>query len=70
MAELLDETRTATRTAGRGTDSVDWEAVISEVVVPLVEAGRIDEARSELRALGPPPGGDGSTGHTGQGGTG
>ena len=32
------------------TGSVDWQAVLTESVVPLVEAGRIDEARAVLRA--------------------
>ncbi|MGD0393864.1 MAG: bifunctional precorrin-2 dehydrogenase/sirohydrochlorin ferrochelatase [Acidimicrobiales bacterium] len=62
LCDLLDEARTAIRTAGRTTDSVDWEAVISDLVVPLVESGRIDEARSELLARCRPTGDDGSTG--------
>ncbi len=56
LCDLLDEARTAVRTAGRATDSVDWETVISDLVVPLVESGRIDEARSELLALCRPSG--------------
>ncbi len=51
IAELLDEARVTVRNAGRSTDSVDWEAALSDVLVPLVESGRIDEARSELLAL-------------------
>lgn len=51
IAGLLDEARTALRKAGRSTDSVDWDSAISDLVVPLVESGRIDEARSGLLAL-------------------
>jgi precorrin-2 dehydrogenase/sirohydrochlorin ferrochelatase len=51
VAELLDEARSALMAAGRATGSVDWQAVLSESVVPLVEAGRIDEARAVLRAV-------------------
>lgn len=56
VAGLLEEARAAVREAGRPTDSVDWEAAIADLVVPLVEAGRIDEARSGLLALCSPPG--------------
>ncbi len=65
VAELLEEARHAARAAGRGTDSVDWEAAISELVVPLVEAGRIEEARSGLLALCDPAGDAGPAGATG-----
>jgi precorrin-2 dehydrogenase / sirohydrochlorin ferrochelatase len=50
VAELLEEARVAVKEAGRSTDSIDWEAAIAELVVPLVESGRVDEARSELLA--------------------
>jgi siroheme synthase-like protein len=49
LAGLLDEAREAMRKVGRSTDSVDWDSAISELV-PLVESGRIDEARSRLLA--------------------
>ncbi len=62
MAQLLEEARAAVRSSGRSTDSIDWEAAIAELVVPLVEAGRIDEARSELLARCRPPGGARSAG--------
>jgi precorrin-2 dehydrogenase/sirohydrochlorin ferrochelatase len=51
IAELLDEARSTLMAAGRATGSVDWQAVLTESVVPLVEAGRIDEARAVLRAV-------------------
>ena len=51
LAQLLEEARAALKRSGAPTDSIDWEAVISDLVVPLVEAGRIEEARSELLAL-------------------
>jgi siroheme synthase-like protein len=51
IGELLDEARRSMVAAGRTTDSVDWEAAISDLVAPLVESGRIAEARSALFAL-------------------
>ena len=51
LATLLEEARQALRAEGRPTDSVDWTAVLDEQVVPLVEAGRIDEARAVLGRL-------------------
>jgi precorrin-2 dehydrogenase / sirohydrochlorin ferrochelatase len=51
IAELLDEARSALVATGRSTASVDWQAVLTDSVVPLVEAGRIDEARAVLRAV-------------------
>ncbi len=54
LAELLDEARTALREAGRPTESVPWPTLLDEEVGPLVEAGRIEEARAALRrACGP-----------------
>jgi precorrin-2 dehydrogenase/sirohydrochlorin ferrochelatase len=50
IAGLLEEARRAAQEAGRPTDSIDWEALLDEQVVPLVEAGRIEEAREALRA--------------------
>ena len=50
VAELVDEARAERRGSGRPTDSVDWAALLDDVVLPLVEAGRIDEARAALRA--------------------
>jgi siroheme synthase-like protein len=59
LAELLGEARLALRDAGRPAGSVDWAVVLDEQVVPLVEAGRVAEARSLLLGLGdqgrPPP---------------
>ncbi len=51
IAALLDEARTAMRGAGRPTESVDWVAVLDDQVVPLVAAGRVEEARAALRAV-------------------
>ena len=50
LGALLDEARESIRSEGRSTDSVDWPAVLNEVV-PLVEAGRTDEARAVLSEL-------------------
>lgn len=50
VAGLLDEARSGLQRVGRSTDSVDWDPVISDIV-PMVESGRIDEARSRLVAL-------------------
>jgi siroheme synthase-like protein len=58
LALLLDEARVALANAGRPTDALDWTAVL-QTIVPLVEAGRVDEARallSEAGDLGLPPG--------------
>jgi siroheme synthase-like protein len=49
LAELLDEARTALREAGRPTGSVPWQSLLDQEVGPLVEAGRIEEARAALR---------------------
>jgi precorrin-2 dehydrogenase / sirohydrochlorin ferrochelatase len=51
IAELLDAARAELQAAGRPTGSVDWQAVLTDSVVPLVEAGRIEEARAVLRAV-------------------
>ena len=50
LATLLDEARAEARASGRPTDSVDWAALVDDHVLPLVEAGRVDEARTALRA--------------------
>jgi siroheme synthase-like protein len=50
VAALLDEARSEVRAAGRSTDSVDWATLLEVQVLPLVEAGRVDEARAALRA--------------------
>ncbi len=51
IASLLEEARQTLRAAGRPTDSIDWPAVLDEQLVPLVEAGRIDEARAAIGQL-------------------
>ena len=49
VATLVEEARAEVRAAGRATDSVDWSGLLDLVVLPLVEAGRVDEARAALR---------------------
>jgi siroheme synthase-like protein len=56
-AALLDEARSEARASGRPTDSVDWATLLEAHVIPLVEAGRVDEARAALRADWPEHGG-------------
>jgi siroheme synthase-like protein len=51
LAMLLDEARRDLQASGRPTDSVDWMAVIDQQVVPLVDDGRIEEARALLRRI-------------------
>src|SRR5664280_2906023 len=55
---LLEEARRALQRAGRPTGSVDWAAVLDHQVVPLVEAGRLQEARAVLLGLCGPMGSD------------
>jgi precorrin-2 dehydrogenase/sirohydrochlorin ferrochelatase len=50
VAALLDEARSEVRASGRSSDSVDWATLLEVHVLPLVEAGRVDEARAALRA--------------------
>jgi siroheme synthase-like protein len=56
LVSLLEEARAALREAGRPTDSVPWSDLLDHTLVPLVEAGRIDEARARLLALCRPEG--------------
>ena len=49
VAILIEEARAEVRASGRATDSVDWSEQLDQVVLPLVEAGRVDEARAALR---------------------
>lgn len=51
IATLLEEARRSLRATGRRSDSIEWAAVLDDQVVPLVEAGRIDEARAVLGQL-------------------
>ncbi len=51
IAGLLDEARATLLRSGRSADSVDWAAALDTTVVPLVESGRIGEARAALAAL-------------------
>jgi siroheme synthase-like protein len=50
VAALLDEVRSEMQEAGRPTGSVEWSTLLDDRVVPLVQAGRVDEARAALRA--------------------
>jgi siroheme synthase-like protein len=49
LAELASEARGTLRRAGAPAGSVDWDAAFDEVA-PLVANGRVEEARSLLRA--------------------
>jgi siroheme synthase-like protein len=60
VAALLDEARSEMRASGRSTDSVDWATLLEDHVLPLVEAGRLDDARAALRPGGRQPGGTAS----------
>jgi siroheme synthase-like protein len=51
IAALLDEARRSVQSSGRRSDSIDWVRILEEELVPLVEAGRIDEARAALARL-------------------
>ncbi len=51
IADLLEDARRALKAKGRPTESVDWDRLLDEQVVPLVESGRIDEARELLERL-------------------
>ena len=50
VAALLDEARSEVRASGRSTDTVDWATLLEVQVLPLVGAGRVEEARAALRA--------------------
>jgi len=51
LAALLDEARARLQAEGRPTDSIDWGALLDGPLVGLVEQGRVDEAREQLRHL-------------------
>ena len=68
LASLLDEARTAVRSAGRSSESVDWLEVLDGPLPDLVAQGRLDQARALLAAstgatppAGPPPEASGRT---------
>ncbi len=50
VVDLMDEARAELQATGRATDSVVWDRLLEDQVLPLVEAGRTDEARAVLRA--------------------
>jgi precorrin-2 dehydrogenase/sirohydrochlorin ferrochelatase len=62
LAALLEEARHALQRAGRSTGSVDWATVLDHQIVPLVEAGRLQEARAVLLGLCGSPGRTDGTG--------
>lgn len=47
---LVDEIRTELQASGRSTDAVAWGPLLDQQILPLVEAGRTDEARAAIRA--------------------
>jgi len=51
VAELVADARRSMRSSGRRPEEVDWHALL-DLVVPLVEAGRLEEARDLLGQLG------------------
>ena len=51
LAELLDEARQQVQRSGRSTESVAWQAILDEQVVPLVRQGKVDEARAAIRQI-------------------
>ncbi len=51
LAELLDEARSRIRSSGRSTEAFDWTTLLDRQVLPLVRAGRIDDARTLLRTF-------------------
>ena len=54
VATLVEEARREWRASGRPAAAVPWATLLDAHVLPLVEAGRIEEAREALRAaLGP-----------------
>lgn len=53
IVQLVDEARRAHRAAGRPTSSLAWGRLLDDRVVPLVAAGRVDEARRALRSARP-----------------
>lgn len=50
LAGLLDEARAAVKASGRSTEGLDWPTALG-ALVPLVRAGRMDEARAALAAF-------------------
>lgn len=50
LARLLDEARRQLRAEGRGTQAVDWPALLDGPLPRLVAEGRLDEARRLLAA--------------------
>jgi siroheme synthase-like protein len=50
LAELLGRARQALHRAGRRTDEVDWAALLDDSLPALLQAGRVEEARSLVEA--------------------
>jgi siroheme synthase-like protein len=68
LADLLSEGRRRLQEAGRPTGSVDWDDLLDRRLVPLVAAGRVDDARAVVQELGGGPGGSGDGAPAGDGG--
>ncbi len=50
LLDLLAEEREAMRAGGRSSEDADWRAALDSGILELVRAGRIDEARGQLRS--------------------
>lgn len=50
LLELLAEEREAMRADGRSSEEADWRAALDSGILELVRAGRVDEAREQLRS--------------------
>ncbi len=50
LLDLLAEEREAMRAGGRSSEDADWRAALDSGILALVRAGRIDEAREQLRS--------------------
>jgi siroheme synthase-like protein len=48
---LVEEARRRLQEEGRETETVDWATVLDEQLVPLIAAGRLDEARAAAARL-------------------
>jgi siroheme synthase-like protein len=51
IVSLLEEGRAALQASGRPTDSLPWSDLLEHTLLPLVEAGRDDEARARILEL-------------------
>ena len=49
LAELLAEARAEVQAAGRSTEGLDWQKALEPVMLELIQAGLVAEARERLR---------------------